>query len=314
MMHAVATTPPLADFLSLAAVTPDTLRGLLADAAYLKRSRHLAEAPLRGRSAALLFEKPSLRTRTTFELGMYQLGGHAVYLSKEEINLGVRESIADAAHSLERWFDVLVIRTSAHARVLELAEHAAVPVINALSDAEHPCQALADMMTLEEHLGSLHGATLAYIGDGNNVSHSLLHAAAALGMHLRVATPEAYAPSAVIVAQAQRFAVQSGASITVTNDPLAAVEGAQAVYTDTWISMGQEREHSDRLAAFAGFQVNSALMRRAAPGAVFLHCLPAHRGEEVTDDVIDGPCSVVFDQAENRLHTQKALLMNLLGS
>jgi ornithine carbamoyltransferase len=263
---------------------------------------------------ALLFEKPSLRTRTTFEVGIHQLGGHVVYLGKDEVNLGVRETVADVARNLERWVDLIVMRTFAHERVLELASYASVPVINALSDLEHPCQALADMLTLEEHLGKLAGATLAYVGDGNNVTNSLLQAASALGMHIRIATPHGYEPDARIVAQAHHLARQTGGSVYLSSSPVEAVQGAQAVYTDTWTSMGNEADHDIRLAAFDGFRVNADLMYQAAPGALFMHCLPAHRGEEVTDAVIDGPTSVVFDQAENRLHTQKALMSSLVAT
>lgn len=310
--QAVAPSSALTDFLSLDGMPVSTIREILQLAAYLKRRGRgelPLDAPLRGRSAALLFEKPSLRTRTTFEVGIRQLGGDVVYLGKDEVNLGVRETVADVARNLERWVDLIVIRTFDHARVLELAEYAQIPVINALSDQEHPCQALADMLTLEERLGHLAGMTLAYVGDGNNIVHSLAHAAAALGIHLQIATPPGYEPDSAIMARA---AHAHGGSITLTHDPVAAVNGAQAVYTDAWASMGQEHEHAVRLNAFAGFQVNAALMAAAQPGALFMHCLPAHRGEEVTDEVMDGPTSVVFDQAENRLHTQKAL-MSLLA-
>jgi ornithine carbamoyltransferase len=288
------------------------MRDLLDLAAYMKRRGPLGDQSLHGRSVALLFEKPSLRTRTTFEVGVYQLGGHAVYLGKDEVNLGVRETVADVARNLERWVDLIVIRTFDHARVEELAAYAHVPVINALSDHEHPCQALADMLTLEEHLGGLSGLTLAYVGDGNNVTHSLIQAAAALGLELRIATPVGYEPDARVLGNAAPLARATGAGIILTHDPRAAVRDAQAVYTDAWTSMGSEAQHATRVQAFVGFQVNAALLALARPGALFLHCLPAHRGEEVTDAVMDGPQSVVFDQAENRLHTQKALMSTLV--
>ena len=310
-MHAIAPTQQYTDFISLADVGPRALRDLLDLAAQLKRRGPMGDASLRGKSVALLFEKPSLRTRTTFEVGVHQLGGHPVYLSKDEVNLGVRESIADVARNLERWVDLIVLRTFAHGRVVELASCARIPVINALSDFEHPCQALADMLTLEEHLGELEGASLAYVGDGNNVAHSLLYAAASLGVHIHVATPIGFEPDAGVVSQAASVAARTGGSITLSHDPVAAARGANAVYTDTWTSMGSEDEHDWRLAAFKDFQVSEALMAHALPGALFMHCLPAHRGEEVTADVIDGPSSVVFDQAENRLHTQKALMSAL---
>ncbi len=311
--QAIAPTSTLSDFTGLDGISPATLRDILQLAAYLKRrgrGEPPKDSPLLGRSVALLFEKPSLRTRTTFQVGVRQLGGDAVYLGKDEVNLGVRETVADVARNLERWVDLIVIRTFDHARVLELAEYASVPVINALSDHEHPCQVLADLLTLEERLGPLSGVTLAYVGDGNNVVHSLVYAAAVMGINLRIATPLGYAPDPLVIARAQ--AQSRGGSIRLTHDPVEAVSGAHAVYTDSWVSMGQEEQHAARLAAFKGFQVNGALMARARAGALFMHCLPAHRGQEVTDSVIDGPTSVVFDQAENRLHAQKAL-MSLLA-
>ncbi|HWE63187.1 MAG TPA: ornithine carbamoyltransferase [Chloroflexota bacterium] len=309
IMQAMAPTERLADFISLADVPNGTVHELLRLAAQLKRRGPMAaDATLAGRSVALLFEKPSLRTRTTFEVGVHQLGGHPVYLGKDEVNLGVRETVADVARNLERWVDMVVIRTFDHARVVELAQYAHVPVINALSDHEHPCQALADMLTLEEHLGPLAGKTLAYLGDGNNVTHALLHAAAALGVHLRVATPPGYAPDLAVVSAARRRAATTGATISITTDPTQAVDDAHAVYTDVWASMGSEHEREHRLKVFGAYQVDEQLMEHAAPGALFMHCLPAHRGEEVSAGVMDGLQSVVFDQAENRLHTQKALM------
>ncbi|HVC81950.1 MAG TPA: ornithine carbamoyltransferase [Chloroflexota bacterium] len=311
--QAIAPTSTLTDFISLDGMGPATLRDILQLAAYLKRrgrGEPPSDSPLLGRSVALLFEKPSLRTRTTFQVGVRQLGGDTVYLGKDEVNLGVRETVADVARNLERWVDLIIVRTFDHARVLELADHAGVPVINALSDHEHPCQVLADLLSLEERLGPLSGLTLAYVGDGNNVVHSLAFGAAAMGMHLRIGTPPGYEPDPLVIARAAAQA--RGGSIRLTHDPLEAVAGAHAVYTDSWVSMGQEDQHATRLAAFKGFQVNEALMAGARAGALFLHCLPAHRGEEVTNSVIDGPTSVVFDQAENRLHAQKAL-MSLLA-
>jgi ornithine carbamoyltransferase len=321
MIQEAVPATPLSDMVSLADASPEQLREILHLAAYFKRrgpavyrtrrGTAAEEAPLHGRSVALLFEKPSLRTRTTFEVGIHQLGGQPIYLGKDEVNIGVRETVADVARNLERWVDLVIIRTFDHARVTELAQYAHIPVINALSDHEHPCQALADMLTLEEHLGSLEGATLAYVGDGNNVVHSLLYAAAALGVHFRVATPPGYEPDPVVVAAAAARAAETGASLLVTHDPVVAVSQAQAVYTDVWTSMGAEAEYERRLAAFHGYQVNEGLMDHAAAGALFMHCLPAHRGEEVSTGVIDGLHSVVFDQAENRLHTQKALMAML---
>lgn len=309
IMQVLAPTVGPSDCVSLAEAPNEAVHEVLDLAAYLKRrGPRGGDAPLHGRSVALLFEKPSLRTRTTFEVAIHQLGGQPIYLGKDEVNLGVRETVADVARNLERWVDMVVIRTFDHARVVELAQYAHVPVINALSDHEHPCQALADMLTLREHAGDLAGLTLAYVGDGNNVAHSLLHASAALGVHMRVATPPGYVPDPAVVSAARRRGAITGSTITLTSDPYAAAEGADAIYTDVWTSMGSEHERETRLAAFAGFQVDAGLMEHAAPGALFMHCLPAHRGEEVSADVIDGLQSVVFDQAENRLHVQKALM------
>lgn len=313
MIQALAPAQVIDDCTGLAELPSEVVRELVSLAANLKRrGRFGSERPLAGRSVAMLFEKPSLRTRTTFEVGIHQLGGQAIYLGKDEVKLGVREPVADVARNLERWVDMIVVRTFAHATVLELAEHASVPVINALSDHEHPCQALADMLTIEEQLGGLRGATLAYIGDGNNVAHSLLHAGAALGLNVRIATPPGYEPDREVVAAATRRSLSTGSTISVTNDPAEAVNGAQAVYTDVWTSMGSEAESARRLVTFDGYRVDEALMAGAAPGALFMHCLPAHRGEEVSAAVIDGRASVVFDQAENRLHAQKALMTLLV--
>jgi ornithine carbamoyltransferase len=263
---------------------------------------------LKGRTLALLFQKPSLRTRVTFEVGMGQLGGRAIHLGPEEVGLGRREAIKDVARNLSRWVDAIMARVNRHAEVAELAAHSRVPVINGLSDFEHPCQALGDLMTLVEHKGTLSGKTLAWVGDGNNVLHSLLYASTRLGLAMRVATPPEYPPSADVMAAA----VFEGGRIMLTNDPREAVEGADAVYTDVWTSMGHEAEAEARRRVFQPYQVNRALMEAAGPQALFMHCLPAHRGEEVTDEVIDSPRSIVYDQAENRLHIQKAILLALL--
>ena len=317
-LQAMAPAARLADFVGLGDVPNSVVADLIRLAATLKRRGRMAAPtgatpPLLGRSVALLFEKPSLRTRTTFEVGVHQLGGQAIYLGKDEVNLGVREPVADVARNLERWVDLIVLRTFAHGQVLEMAQYAGVPVINALSDHEHPCQALADMLTIQEHLGGLTGVTMAYVGDGNNVVHSLLHACAALGVSLRVATPRGYEPNPAVVAAARARAT-GGATLTMLHDPHEAVRDAQAVYTDVWTSMGSEAEYAQRLRDFAGFQVDAALMEAASPEALFMHCLPAHRGEEVAAEVIDGLHSVVFDQAENRLHAQKALMTLLAGA
>lgn len=291
------------------------LREVLGFAGELKRRMKAGDRPalLAGKVLAMIFEKPSLRTRVTFEVGMWQLGGTAVYLAPGDAQLGSRESLPDAARNLERWVDGIMARTFAHATVEMLAANARIPVINGLSDREHPSQTLADLMTIRERVGEVEGVRIAWVGDGNNVCHSLLLGAAKLGGQVAVATPPAYAPDAAVVARAQKIAGETGGRITVGTDPTAAVRGAQVIYTDVWVSMGQEAERTARLAAFAGFQVTAGMVEAAAPGAVVLHCLPAHRGEEIAADVLDGPHSAVFDQAENRLHAQKALLAMLLG-
>ena len=265
------------------------------------------------KNLVMVFEKPSLRTRVSFESGMTQLGGRAIALQGSEISLGKRESVGDVARTLSGLADGIMARTFSHQVLIDLAQHASIPIINGLSDHLHPCQALADFQTLRERCGELKGLTIAYVGDGNNVAHSLMYCAAKVGARIRVATPSGYEPDAGVVARAQEDARATGASIQVGRDPAAAVEGAAAVYTDTWASMGQEAEHDARVAVFRPYQVNDALMAKAAPGAVFLHCLPAHRGEEVTDSVIDSAASAVFQQAANRLHAQKAVLILLMG-
>lgn len=270
------------------------------------------ELPLQGQTLALVFEKPSLRTRVAFEAGMTQLGGHGSYLSANDIDMGGRESIPDVARNLSRWVQAIAARVFKHATIESLARYATVPVINALSDREHPCQALADMLTLLEQRGRLEGLRLAYVGDGNNVCHSLLLLGAILGVHVAVACPPDYRPNPEILELAERYAAASGAQILVTAAPGEAVEGADAVYTDVWASMGQEHEAARRRPVFQPYQVNAALVALARPDSLVMHCLPVHRGEEITAEVIDGPQSVVFDQAENRLHVQKALILTLL--
>ncbi|MCL5269089.1 MAG: ornithine carbamoyltransferase [bacterium] len=275
----------------------------------LRRGGH--EPHLAGKSLAMIFEKPSLRTRCTFEIGMFQLGGHAVYLGAAEIGLGKRESIHDVGRNLERWFDLVTARTFAQATVDGLAEHCRIPVINALSDAEHPCQAMADVMTLREKVGDLKGFNLTYIGDGNNICHSLMIIGARLGMNVTVSSPEGYEPGAAAARLAAAEAARHGGSYRFERDPRAAVERAQAVYTDVWASMGQEHEAEARAKLFAPWQVSAALMAAAPAGAFVMHDLPAHRGEEITDEVLDSPASIVFDQAENRLHAQKGIMVYL---
>jgi ornithine carbamoyltransferase len=268
---------------------------------------------LTGRQVVMFFEKPSLRTRLTFEAGMASLGGNAMFVDQTKERLDARESLSDVAHNLERWVDLIVLRTFSQETIEGMAQHASVPVINALSDLEHPCQALADYLTLVERYGDLSNRCLAYVGDGNNVAHSLLLTAACLGSHIRIATPPGYEPDSQIVADAVEIAEETGAQIELLTDPHEAVAGADAVYTDAWVSMGQEKEEREREEIFPPYQVNSELMAEAAPRAAFMHCLPAHRGLEVTDEVMDSECSLIFEQAENRLHAQKAILYLLMG-
>ncbi len=268
--------------------------------------------PLRGQTLALVFEKPSLRTRVAFEAGMAQLGGNGSYLSANDIDMGGRESVADVARNLSRWVQAVAARVFRHSTLEMLAQHATIPIINALSDREHPCQALADMLTLRERYGSLQGLRLTFLGDSNNVCNSLLLLGTTLGMHLTVGCPPDYRPHPDILEQAEHLAVQHNGSVRVVHTPHEAVADADAIYTDVWASMGQEHETARRRPIFQPYQLNRELFALARPGAVAMHCLPAHRGEEITADVIDGPQSAVFDQAENRLHVQKALILTLL--
>ena len=310
------------DFLSAADADRDTLLQILGLAAAMKRERaaqvEVGASPVRdilhGRTVALLFEKPSLRTRASFEVAVHELGGNSLPMWDFEIGLGKRETVADTGRVLARYAHAIVLRTFAQSNLEELADAADVPVVNALSDYEHPCQALADLLTMKERFDTLEGRTIAYLGDGNNVAHSLLLAGAIAGMNVRVGHPEGYAPDGGVVARARELAAASGGDVVVTTDPLEAAKGADALYTDVWASMGQESEAEARKALFADYQITPDLMAAARDEAIFLHCLPAHRGEEVHADVIDGPASRVFDQAENRLHAQKALLAVLLGT
>lgn len=268
---------------------------------------------LRNKILAMIFEKPSLRTRVAFEVGMLELGGEAIYLSPPDIQLGTRESLYDVGKNLERWVDGIMIRTFAHDNVVKLAQAARVPVINALTDLLHPCQALADFFTLREKRGDLKSLRLAYIGDGNNVCHSLLLASAKAGCEMMVATPPGFEPNLEILKQAEEDAQETEARFHLTNDPQQAAQDADVIYTDVWASMGQEKEKEERASIFTPFQINKELMARAKSDAVFMHCLPAHRGAEVTDEVIDSSQSIVFDQAENRLHVQKIIMLLLVG-
>jgi ornithine carbamoyltransferase len=296
------------DFISLADFTRDEVESMLDDADRLKAELRAGKGgrPLVGKTLAMIFEKPSLRTRVTFETGIKQLGGASVYLAPEDIRLGARETVGDIARNLSRWVDLIVARTFAHRSLVELAQHASVPVINGLTDLLHPAQVLADLMTLREKRGDLAKTTVAFVGDGNNVVNSWLNAAALFGLRFRLACPPGYEPDREILARAQ--ALQPG-RIEILRDPAAAAKDADAIYTDTWISMGQEAETQTRRAAFAGYQVNTALLSHARNDVLVMHCLPAHRGEEITADVLDGPHSVVLDQAENRLHAQKAVMV-----
>jgi len=305
--------PVLNDLTAMSDLSPAGAEGLLELAGRVKARPAEFRTALAGKQIVLFFEKPSFRTRLTFESGIYSLGGHAMFVDQLTSRIGEREPLSDMAHNLERWVDALVLRTFDHRTVTELARFASIPVINALSDYEHPCQALADFLTLREKFGDLSQVHLAYVGDGNNVAHSLMLAAALFGSHIAIGTPKGFEPSVDILAAAQEIAVETGATIQVVNDPVEAVKGADAVYTDVWASMGQEAEIAERARIFSGFRVTPELFANAAPGAVFMHCLPAHRGEEVEAAVIDSPASVVFDQAENRLHIQKAILLQLLG-
>jgi ornithine carbamoyltransferase len=308
-------------FLSVADVTGEQLIALLDLADELKAERvarlgsgeRLERGTLAGRTVAMIFEKPSTRTRVSFQVAVSELGGHPLSLSSAELQLGRGETIADTGAVLSRYVQGIVVRTFGQDRLEELAAAATVPVVNALTDLEHPCQALADLQAFREAHGAFEGRTLAYVGDGNNVAHSLMLAGALVGLSVRVGHPDGYAPDGDIVSRARDLAAATGAVIETTTDPVAAVDGADAVYADVWASMGQEAEADERLERFVPYRVTSELMSHTAAGAIFLHCLPAHRGEEVTAEVIDGPASRVFDQAENRLHAQKALLARLLA-
>lgn len=301
------------DLLSLSLMTSKDIELVFATAQSIKQSpREFAQA-LQSKTLALIFEKPSLRTRVTFHVGMTSMGGHAVFLDHSDTKLGERESIKDVAKNLERWVDGIVARTYKNKSVWELAEHASVPVINGLTDLLHPCQALSDYFTVLEKFGSLKGLKFAYVGDGNNTCHSLIDGAAMLGVELRIATPEGFEPNSRIVSEAEKVIKGTGGKLEIQYSPEKAVRGASVVYTDVWASMGQEAETEDRAAIFSDYQVNRKLMSLAARNAVFMHCLPAHRGYEVAPNVIDSPQSIVYDQAENRLHVQKAILYLLIS-
>ena len=299
-------------FLSIDDVSPEELNLLLESAAKIKQSPADHASRLQGRSVALIFEKPSTRTRVSFEVAVASMGGHPLALSSTELQLGRGETIEDTGRVMSRYVDAIVLRTFGHDRLESLAGASTVPVVNSLSDYEHPCQTLADLLTVVERFGEAKGRIMAYFGDGNNVAHSLLIGCAKLGMHVRVATPAGFEPIPQVVRRATEIAGETGGSVEITNEPMAAAEDADILYTDVWASMGQEQEHAERVLVFTPYRIDAAALERAKDDAIVMHCLPAHRGEEITDEVIDGPHSVVWDQAENRLHTQKALLAWLL--
>ncbi|WP_136607113.1 ornithine carbamoyltransferase [Paenibacillus dokdonensis] len=303
------------DLLELDDYTPAEIQYLIELAVELKRKQKNGEVyqPLKGKTIGLIFEKSSTRTRVSFEVGAFQLGAHALFLSKNDIQLGRGEIISDTAQVLSRYLDGIMIRTFGHHNVTDLAKYASVPVINGLSDLAHPCQVLADFQTVYEHKGTLKGLKLAYIGDGNNMAHSLMIGGAKLGVHVSIASPEGYEPDVEVVKQSREIAKETGAEIVVTRSPQEAVKDADVIYTDVWASMGFEEEQKIREAAFKDYQVDEELAKGAKSDYLFMHCLPAHRGEEVSAGVIDGKNSVIFDQAENRLHAQKALMAALMG-
>ena len=300
------------DFLSLRELEAGDLEMIFKLADKMKKKPEAFYGKLRGKSLALLFQKPSIRTRVSFEVGMSELGGHSVYMDPQEMPLGERESIKDVSRVLSRYCDVVVTRTYQHADVEEFAKYAAVPVVNGLSDMFHPCQTIADLFTIRERFKGLAKMNIAYIGDGNNVLNSLLYGASKAGANLAIATPRGYEPNEEILKDIKLIAKESGSKISLSNNPFTAIKNAHAIYTDVWVSMGQEKQKEQRLRDFQPFQVNAAIIGKAPKDAVVMHCLPAHRGEEITDDVMESPRSVIFDQAENRLHTQKALLYILL--
>jgi ornithine carbamoyltransferase len=310
---AAATRMAGEDLCSIADLSSAEVRALVKLGREVKRDPRAYRHALDAKQMILMFEKASLRTRLSFETAINTAGGNAIFVDQTGSPLGERESVADVARNVERWIDVIVLRTYAHDTITEMAANARVPVINALSDFEHPCQALADFMTLDEHFGGVAGLNFTYVGDGNNVCHSLMLTGAQLGANVTVATPRGYSPDIEIVTIAREIAEKNGCEIILLQDPHAAAENADAIYTDVCVSMGMEHESTKREPIFRPFQVNDALMQKAKPSAVFMHCLPARRNAEVTDEVLDGPQSIVFDQAENRLHAEKALLLLLLG-
>lgn len=304
---------PHKDLISAIDLSSEEVRSVLQTARTLKAERYVHTAIMQHKRVAMIFEKDSLRTRFTFDIGIQDMGGSAVFMDHRDARIGSRENVKDVARNLERWADLIVLRTYRHRVITEMAANCDIPVINGLSDFLHPCQALADFMTLTEHWGEVRGKRLCYVGDGNNTCHSLIHVAALLGTHMTVCTPEGYEPNSKVVNEAMKIGNETGAEVTILNDVVEATEGADAIYTDVWASMGQEDETEERAAVFADFQVDEEMMARAADGALFMHCLPAHRGAEVTTGVMDSEASVVYDIAENRMHVQKAVMCMLKG-
>lgn len=302
------------DLLSIHDLNKGEMENLFSMAVELKKNKNTLTDHLKGKSVGLVFQKPSNRTRVSFEVGVYQLGGKCLYLGPEEINLGKRESTSDVAKTLSRYLNGIVARTFSHQDTIDLATYATVPVINGLSDVEHPCQALADIFSIQEKFGRLKNITVAYIGDGNNVCHSLMIGCVKMGIHMNIATSQKYKPADEIVKLAKILAKESGVKLSLSESPTEAVKAAHVIYTDTWVSMGQEAETKKRLKDFKGFQIDEKRVKRADKDYIFMHCLPAHRGQEVTEEIINGKHSIVFDQAENRLHVQKAILIKLLGA
>ena len=301
------------DFITIKDLSSREIEGIFSLASKAKEDPEKFSSKLKGKALGLIFQKPSNRTRVSLEVGMYQLGGHSIYLGPDDIKLGAREATKDIAKTLSRYLNGIVARTYSHQDIIDLAKNATIPVINGLSDLLHPCQALADVFTVKEKLKKSKNPKIAFIGDGNNVLHSLLYCCAKSGINLSVSTPEGYQPKGDILAEAKKEAKKSKVSIEAAEDIKKCIQDADIIYTDVWTSMGQESEKEKRIKDFEGFQINSKLLENAKPDYLIMHCLPAHRGEEITDEVIDGPHSIVFDQAENRLHVQKALLLELLG-
>jgi ornithine carbamoyltransferase len=301
------------DFVSIQDWSTDDLTDVLTTARAIKADRMKYSKRLDGKALAMIFGKPSLRTRVSFDVGIHQLGGYSLYLTQADINLGKREAVRDVAKNLDRMVQGILIRTFSHEAVKEMAKEASIPVINGLTDFSHPCQTMADLLTILEIKGHLCGVKIAYIGDGNNVAHSLIFGAALFGAHIAVASPQGYEPDPDAVKWAKENAVATGGTIEILRDPIEAAKGADVLYTDVWTSMGQEAETAKRMQDFDGYQINDAIARHAKPDYVFMHCLPAHRGEEVSDSIIDSNHSIIFQQAENRLHAQKAILLALMG-